>query len=424
MKRTVRNYIIRIAIVAILAAAVILIAAAYRPSWEESTEQRADREIEQEQDLLLWYYDASLTPYVEQMAADYFRKTGLRVGTKLVSVVSFFEDINSLNVSGGRAPDLYITDTSRLEQAYLGSVAKPNAYPDTYSLRNYSVKALTSVRYHDKMVAYPLCFDMAFFAYNRDYMDKAPASFAQIASESASFKKNADSPVDMVLLYEASDLLYNYQFIGNSLHLGGENGDDDRQLSVDGDALLTSLESYRDFSEKLNINLSTTSYDLAENSFVFGRSMSAILKCSSLTSMNREGTNYEICSMPPVTNGEASAPLSTTLCVCVNPMASDVKGAEELAKYMTFENTEKIYDLTGYLSCKRQEYASKGFGDVYLLYDETASLPKFIETEELWRDLKRMLNNVWNGEDVMQNYNDFSASFQLHLATRAGQEQK
>lgn len=422
MKRTVRNYIIRIAILAVLSAAVIFLAASFRPAWEESSEQRADSAIRQQEDLVLWYYDDSLTEYVERTAADYFRKTGLRVGTKLVSVVSFFENINSRNVSGKDSPDLYITDTSRLEQAYLGSVAKPIAYPDIYSLRNYGVKALTSVRYHDKTVAYPLCFDMEFFAYNRGYLEKAPASFSRIAEDSEQFSKNADSPVDMVLLYEVDDLLSNYHFIGSGMDLGGENGDDDGSISVDGAKMLQLLQNYQDFSSKVGINMATTTYDLVENSFVYGRSMSAILKCSSLSVLNREGCDYEICEMPAVTSSVPSAPLSVTWCVCVNPMADHVRGAEELARFMTYENASVIYDLTGCLSCRRPERSERGFDTVYSLYDKTASLPKFIETEELWRDLKLMLNSVWNGGDPNLAYEDFETSFRRQLETRTGQE--
>ena len=189
MRRTIRNTIIRIIIMAVLSAAVILIALKLRPSWAESTEQRGDREIVQNYDLTLWYYDESLSPYVQQLSQDSFRKEGLRVNCELVSVVSFFENMNQLNVKGEGAPDLYITDTSRLEQAYLGSLAKENAYPEIYSLQNYSVKSLTSVRYGGKQVGYPLCFDMEFFAYNKDYLDKQPSSFAQIAADSESFVK-------------------------------------------------------------------------------------------------------------------------------------------------------------------------------------------------------------------------------------------
>ncbi len=469
MRRTTRNTIIRIIIMAVLSAAVILIALKFRPSWAESTEQRGDREIQQDYDLTLWYYDESLTPYVEQLSQDYFRKEGLRIGCELVSVVSFFENMNQLNVDGDGAPDLYITDTSRLEQAYLGSLAKENAYPDIYSLKNYSVKALTSVRYGGKQVGYPLCFDMEYFAYNKDYLDRAPQSFEKIAADSESFVKQEESPVDMVILYDINDLLFNYHFIGSVLNLGGDAGDDDSSIEINkeqginaltaykdftsdllfnyhfigsvlnlgGDAGdddssieinkeqgINALTAYKDFTSKVNISRNTTTYELAENSFVFGRSMTAILKCSSLAALNREHTNFEIAKMPAVNDAIDSKALSTTWCVCVNPMTQNTKDAEKLAKYMTFDNTNSIYDLTGFMSCKRMDYTGAGYNEVYVLYDDTTSLPKFIETEEIWKDIKLMFQNVNDGTEPQDAFNNLETSVYLQLATRTGQERQ
>lgn len=424
MKRTVRNYIIRIVIIGLFTAALILLANHFRPSWAESTEQRADQEIEQDYDLVLWYYDEDLKPYVEQLKSDYFRMAGLRVGCEQVSVVSFFENINQKNVSGEGAPDLYITDSTRLEQAYLGSVAKLNAFPEIYTLQNYSVKSLTSILYGGKQVAYPLCFDMEYFVYNKDYMESEPTSFSQIALDTQNFKKEADSPVDMIMLYDLSDLLFNYHFIGASLNLGGEAGDDDRSIALDESKLSAALNAYQGFTDIVNINLSTTTYDLAENSFIYGRSKCALLKCSSLAALNREHTNYAVARMPKVNATVPSKALSTTFCVCVNPKSEKTAQAEKLAKYMTYDNTSGIYGNTGFISCKRMEYSAPGFSDVYMLYDETASLPKFIETEELWRDLKQMLNGVAEDVSPQDALSAFKNAVDSYFSTRTGQEDR
>lgn len=407
---------------AVLAAAVILVASFLRPSWAESTEQRGDREIEQDYDLILWYYDEDFTPYVEQLQTDYFRKQGLRVGCEKVSIVSFFENMNKLNVEGEGAPDLYITDSSRLEQAYLGSLAKENAYPDIYSLQNYSVKSLTSVRYGGKQVAYPLCFDMEYFVYNTDYLNQPPVSFEKIAQDAESFTKQQDSPIDMVILYDANDLLYQYHFLGGVMDLGGESGDDDSQIDLNKEQVMAALTAYQDFVSKAGINRKTTTYDLVENSFIYGRSMTAVLNCTSLAALNQENAAYEVAKMPAVNSEIPSKALSTTWCVCVNPMSQNTKEAEKLAKYMTYDNTGTIYESTGFMSTKRMEHTAKGFSDVYSLYDESASLPKFIETEELWKDLKDTLLAVWDGKEVGEAVDALEASVYLQLATRTGQE--
>ena len=128
--------------------------------------------------------------------------------------------------------------------------------------------------------------------------------------------------------------------------------------------------------------------------------------------------------MPGVNATISSKPLSNTWCVCVNPKSQNVDAAEDLAKFMTYENTAGIYSKTGFLSCKRMDYSERGFKDVYQLYDQTDSLPKFIETEELWKDMKQMLNSVAGGTEPNDALTLFLNSLYASMETRTGQEHK
>ena len=67
----------------ILSAAIVLIGFAFRP---KNTEP-AQKEIVEGHDLILWYYDDSMEDFAEQVKADYFKTTGLRVECKKVSAV-------------------------------------------------------------------------------------------------------------------------------------------------------------------------------------------------------------------------------------------------------------------------------------------------------------------------------------------------
>lgn len=391
----------------VLSAVIVLVARALRPSYAESTEQRAGDEITEKYDLTLWYYDADLKEYTETIKNEYFRHSGLRIDCQLVSAVDFFEQINARNTTGTGAPDLYITGTDKLEEAYLGGVARVNEDTETYSLRNYSRNALSAVMYDGKLVGYPLFFETAFFVYNKKLIDEAPASFAEIEEMSASFVKDPESPVDMVMLYNVSDMISNYPFIGAYLDLGGISGDDPASFNVYSEDLLEAAYFYQELSANLDIDMSTTTYDLAENSFVFGRSMMAILNCKSLEALNKNGTDYVVAAMPKLNDELDTRTLSANWCVCVNPGTSDPERVTQLAKFMTYDKADIIYDTTGYMSCARLSYKDKGFADVYAQYEMSASLPKLIETEEMWKDLKTLLNNIWNGKDVSAELSSF-----------------
>lgn len=409
MKRTIRNYLIRILIMVVLSAIVVLVARALRPSYADSAEQRAGAEITEKYDLTLWYYDADLKNYMEVVKNEYFRHCGLRVDCQLVPVVDFFEQINSRNMVGKDAPDLYVTGTDKLEEAYLGGVARVNEDAETYSLRNYSRNALSSVMYDGKLVGYPLCFDTAFFVYNKSLLEEKPESFAAIEEMSASFVKDPESVVDMVMLYNVEDMISNYPFIGAYLDLGGVNGDDVNSFNVYGEEMLEAAYFYQELSANLHTDMETTTYDLAENSFVFGRSMMSILNCRSISALNKNGTDYVICKMPKLNEELNTKTLSANWCVCVNPGTSDLERVIQLAKFMTFDRADLIYDATGYMSCARLSYKEKGFADVYAQYEMSGSLPKLIETEEMWKELKTLLNNIWNGSDVAAECSSFQS---------------
>ncbi len=414
MNKSVRNIIIRIIIMLILSAAIVLIGFAFRP---KNTEP-AEKEIVEGHDLILWYYDDNMEDFVEQVKADYFKTSGLRVECKKVSAVSFFDNINRLNISGEEAPDLYITETTKLEQAYLGSTAKVNGDTDIYSLKNYSRNSLSSVMYDGKMVGYPLCFNTSFFVYNPDMVEKAPKTFKEIAEMSTSFIKDAESDVDMIMLFDVSNLLDNYLFVGNYLTLGGDNGDNSEEFDVYNENLIEAAFRYQELSSNLKIDLATTTYDLVENSFAFGRCKMALLNCSSLALLNELNVPYVITEFPKLTDMLGTKGLADNWCVCVNPMSGNVEKAEELAKFMTFDEAGVIYGNTGYMSCLRSVNRGKGFKTVYEQYEITSRLPKLIETEDLWKDLKSMLNNIWTGADVASELDQFQIKVNDSLFAR------
>ena len=411
MKRTIRNYAIRILIMVVLAAALVLIARAFRPSFADSTEQRAGDEITESHDMILWYYDESLEDYVSLIKNEYFKKTGLRIECKYVSAVSFFSSMNTLNNAKSEdAPDVYLTESSRLEEAYLGGTARVNTDTETYSLRNYSRNALSSVIYDGKMVAYPLCFDMAFFVYNRRLVDEVPVAFSDIESLSVSFVKDAASDVDMVMLFNVEDMLSSYPFIGAYLDLGGVNGDDASSFNLYSEDLLEAAYFYQELSANLNIDMDTMTYDLAENSFAFGRSQMAILNCRSIAALNKAGTDYAVCDMPRLNAKLDTKAVSANWSVCVNPGSSDTEQAVDLATFMSYEKADLIYDATGFMACARLSYHDKGFADVYAQYEASSNLPKLIETEEIWKDLKTLLNNIWKGNEVTSELSAFQGN--------------
>ncbi len=417
MKRSRRNYFIRIVVILAFTAAIIFCAMLIRPTSTEKIDSEDD--IAESHDLILWYYDPVFENYTQELKEDYFRTTGLKIECKLVSAVEFFENINKLNVEKDEnAPDLYIVESTKLEQAYLGSVAKENTDTSTYNLAHFAKTSLNASTCNEKLVAYPFAFDVGLLVYNTDFQIDPPNSFDEILTSSASFIKDDRSSIDMVALFDPNSLISNFEFIGAYLNIGGEYGDNSKEINTNSEELQQALSYYKQFASKVKIDKDTVTYDLVENSFVFSRCTTAIINCSTLAALNRQKTNYKIAQMPPLNDTLESKALSTTWCVCVNPISKNTQTAESLAKYMTYENINYIYDLTGLISCKRVYQEENGFQDAYTQYENSYSLPKMIETQEIWKDLKLMLNSVWgdtSSESALEKFND---SLNKALSTR------
>ncbi len=401
----------------LLTAVIIFCAMLVRPIITE--ENSTGTVIEEAHDLILWYYDPAFEKYAEKLKEDYFKNTGLRLGCELVSAVEFFENINKMNVEkDDNAPDLFICESTKLEQAYLGSVAKENTDTSTYNLANFAQISLDASTYNDKLVAYPFAFDVGLLVYNQDYQLDPSTSFDDILVSSSNFIKDARSSIDMVALFDPNSLICNYQFIGAYLNIGGKTGDSAKKIDTNNENLINALSYYQNFAKNVKIDRDTVDYDLVENSFVFARCQTAIVKCSTLALLNQQNTNYKITQMPPLNEELESKPLSTTWCVCVNPISNNIETSEELAKYMTYDNISYLYDTTGLISCKRVLHKEKGFQDAYTQYENSCTLPKMIETQEIWKDIRTMLSNVWGGtspSDALARFND---SLNKDLSTR------
>lgn len=126
--------------------------------------------------LVLWYADDTLTEYVTTTALSYQAEHGVKVKPVLVSGVEYLEQINRASVNedtgeGMEAPDLYITTHDNLMRAYLAGLATP--IKDTESVvlpQNYPQTALHAVSCNEQYVAYPLYYETNFLLYNKTYM--------------------------------------------------------------------------------------------------------------------------------------------------------------------------------------------------------------------------------------------------------------
>ena len=135
--------------------------------------------LHEDNTLILWYADDSLTEYIEAEAASYLSDTGIHVKPVLVSGVELLEQINHASIYEGTsengeivtAPDLYITTHDNLMKAYYAGLASEITDPlKMINSMNYPQTSLHAVTCAGKHVGYPLYYESNFLLYNKTYM--------------------------------------------------------------------------------------------------------------------------------------------------------------------------------------------------------------------------------------------------------------
>lgn len=441
-KKTIRSYTVRIVSILVVSALIILVALKIRPAADEQQEH-----FNIKYDLTLWYYDESLSSYLKDLGDEYFKSTGLRVNAVLMPSLEFFDNINKLNIEGENPPDLYMIDSTKLENAYLSSLAKP--VDDTgFITSDHTKKSLEACTYKDRLVAYPFSFNVAFFAYNTE-LESAPEYFSDILDEYYPDEETEDpeeydavkeyleahpdetaetrmpaEPTENILGFDVSNLLYNSFFIGEYVNLGGEYGDDSTAFDLSDEKYSECLAFEQQMSELLQIDKNLSDYNRIERDFIEGKTKMAIFDTSSLIKLYGSGVDFDIARIPDLTPELRSSAMSQTSVICVNPGSKAVEEAERLAEYISSTDAEKLFNEYNLMSAKDQKYENTDLEKIKNIYEESFSLPKLIETENIWENLNNMITSVWSGEDIERAQSKLNVAIYIALSTRTEQEDK
>lgn len=396
-KRQTRDLIIIVILTVVFLVAITPYTKNRRLDTDNSNFVTDEIPINKNADFNVWYTDSSIKEYIEESSKSF--SFVLNINYIQVPALDYLENINKLNLTGKNMPDIYIIESDMLEKAYLAGLTSEND-SDKFNEDNYHKVALSAATYHDKLVAYPLCFDTGFLVYNKDYVKDPPESFDDILEFAQSFDA-ASQGVENILKWDVKNIIYNYGFIGNHVELGGENGDDSSALIFDREGLVDSLNYYHNLHQYFSIDINTIDYDTVVDEFVNGKTVFSILGIDAIEKLNNSGINYGIARFPHISGGNKSKSLSATKLAVVNPYAKNTDKAKKFAEYLTYGNAKNIYKSTKYMpSRKLDKYEGYGPKEVMEIYKDTSNLPNLMSAGDYWLQLQNMLNRVWDGGDI------------------------
>ena len=416
--------------------------------------------------IYLWYTDEALTDYLNSVAVSYSEyQSDVRVVPVYTSGREYLETINQASLHTEEVPDMYIISNDSLEKAYLAGLASEVRLPDgVLPMENLFPKtAINAVTYHDKLIGYPFYFETSCFLYNETYLTEwARAQIeaetdALMAQEAEEQLKNGAEPeenvtsesvdaaveagaiaeeavaervaqtlpqtIDDILAFayvydapdqveifkwDVSDIFYNYFFVGDSIDVGGVNGDRADSIHIYNEDAIRCLRVYQDLNQFFSIDTKEISYDRILQDFIDGKIVYTVATTDALSKIEaakEEGEfayEFGISMLPDVSEELGSSSLSVTQCVVVNGYSMKKDMANDFAVYLTEYNTDALYTRTGKLPVhdSGDTYTDPNKEAFYQEYMYSIPMPKMIETSNFWVELEITFAKIWDGEDA------------------------
>jgi maltose-binding protein MalE len=417
------------------------------------------------ENIVIWYADDELEAYLAREATQYYEETGVRVTPVLVSGLQYLEQINDAQMSGEGAPDLYIVSNDMLEKAYLSGLAAE--ITDVDGLVNsdtYPSAALHAVTYENRLLGYPLYFETSVFLYNETYLrdmavktieaqqDTEEGETAMEMVEAAettdelealvssndtgeqteemteteiaemetglvpktmdsilTFADSYDAPetVEAVFKWDVSDIFYNYFIVGDSINVGGEDGDDPNQLDIYNQKAADCLTLYQELNQFFSIDAKAVNYDDVLQEFMDGKivftvaTTDAIGKLETARQSGSFAYDYAMTSIPQVSDTLTSRSLSVTNAVVVNGFSEKGELANDFAAYLIENQNQDFYTITDKIPAKTGiEYDNPAIDAALEEYAASIPIPKMMQTSNFWAQLEIAFTQIWTGSDV------------------------
>jgi maltose-binding protein MalE len=446
----IKNRLISVAAVVAMAAALFFGSTMEMRTVGEEDTEGSHLWFEKTDTIYFWYTDDAMTNFINSAAVAFGERENVRVIPVLTEDSEYLEALNQASLHSGQVPDAYIISNDSLEKAYLAGLAEEIGDEGAVcNETNFPAAALSAVAYQGKTVAYPLSYETSALVYNETYLAEWAVQIAQkdllnAGEDLASAENDSGIPVDEaalaalaeeyfqkaiphtvndilniantfdvpagvdgVLKWDVSDIFYNYWIVGNYMIVGGDAGDDKRQININNPETIQCLEVYKALNQFFFIESDTVSYESVLQDFIDGKTVFSIVTTDAaarLAEAKESGElafEYGIAMMPDISEELKSRSMSVTNGVAVNGYSEHKELANRFAAYLVTECADSLYERSGKVSANRNAGTENGALQIFMLeYGESVPLPKMMETGNFWLQLERLFSSVWNGADV------------------------
>lgn len=468
-------------IYSILLIVALVVFAALTGLREEDASQPEDGDglFNRKENIIIWYTDDSISDYLARAALMYYEENNVRVTPVLVSGLQYLENINDAQMKGEGAPDLYIISNDALEKAYLSGLAVEISDPDgIVNNGTYSEAALHAVTYQDKLLGYPLYFETSVFLYNETYLrdmavktieaernaaegeaamemvetaesaeelealaaDAAESTAIEVTEEEIKEKENTlvpttmdgiltfadayDAPetVEAVFKWDVSDIFYNYFIVGDSISVGGENGDNPAEIDIYNQKTVDCMTLYQQLNQFFSIDTKAVTYESVLQEFVDGKIVFTVATTDAIAKLEAAKMNgtfayeYAMAPIPQVSDTLTSRSLSVTNAAVINGFSDKGELANDFASYLVENQEQDFYSLTDKIASKNTiSYDTPAVRAALDEYAASIPVPKMMQTSNFWAQLEIAFTKIWTGSDVNEILSELDGGIRRQL---------
>lgn len=349
----------------------------------QTTDDKSVREAYEQAgpELVLWYEDASYTPFFNLAAERYFARTGVKVAVECQNTLDYMGEIYDRTMEDGDFPDVYLISGDNLEEMYLYGLVSENAggLADTGAVPN----AVAASTYEGRQMGYPLSFHTCVFIFQTGYFGEAPASLQSIVDYS-----NENEPpenVEYLLEWNVNDAYYDFPFIANSVTFE-KTGTGVMQVLYNEELYQQDLEYFETILGSFSVDTENVSEQSIIDNFLAGRTLSAIIDTDFLWQL--DGYNYSLMRIPDLSETLTANTCAGTDMLVLNDFSRKEELAADFARFATVELAAELYPSTGHFSVIPSAQPTWVEQTAFDVYANAVLLPDSQDARSFWVNLE------------------------------------
>lgn len=328
------------------------------------------------------------------------------------------EALDALPLDGpsGIGPDILIAPYDRIaifgKQGHLAEVTLPDD-------GRYDELDHQQVTVDGKSYGYPMMIESLVLYYNKDLIDKAPATFEELEALTSdeTYALESEPGKNTAFLVNWLDFYYAYGlFSGFGAYVFGDNGTNPDDIGLNTPEAVEAIEYITHWYQNIwpqGMLDASTAYNFVDERFTTGKAAAVITGPWSEFGYRDAGVNFGVATIPKLPNGENYQPFAGGKGWIISNYSENKELAETFLAFVTNEENQRfLHELKGEVPANqivRQEVVTSGDElavAVIEQYNSSVTMPNISEMAEVWPVAQTMIFDVASGNKSPQQAAD------------------